>query len=73
MTSPSQKYRYEYPPMEAHFLLAPNVDSAAAYLRRTYPHNIDQVLPTLVRVPAWPEFYKTLDHDGRVLPKKSES
>lgn len=67
MTQDAQKFRYEYPPMEAHFLQAPNVDAAAAYLRRTYPHNIDQVLPTLVRVPEWPEFWKTLDLDGRVV------
>ena len=54
--------------MEAHFVQAPQVQAVVAYLRRTYPHNIDQVLPTLVEVPSWPDFWKTLDLDGRVVP-----
>lgn len=69
----AQKFRYEYPPMEAHFLLAPNIDAAVAYIKRSYPHNVDQVLPTLVKVPDWPEFWKTLDLDGRVVPKHRSS
>lgn len=62
------KFRYEFPPMEAHFLEAPNVDAAVRFLKRTYPHNFDQVIPTLVKIPRWPAFWKQLDQDGRELP-----
>jgi hypothetical protein len=65
----ARKFRYEFPPLEAHFVAAPTIDAVVAYLRRTYPHNFDQVLPTLVEIPRWPSFWKTLDLDGRVLPR----
>lgn len=68
-----KKFRYEYPPLEAHFIEAPNGDAAARYLKRTYPHNFDQVVPTLVEIPRWPVFWKTVDHDGRVVPKAAQS
>lgn len=66
-----KKFRYEFPPMEAHFVEAPSAEAVAAFLKRTYPHNFDDVLPTLVEIPRWPSFWKTLDRDGRVLPGKA--
>jgi hypothetical protein len=63
------KFRYEFPPMEPHFIEAPNVKAVIAYIKRTYPHNFDHVLPTLVEIPHWPEFWKVLDDSGRVLPR----
>ena len=63
-----KKYRYEFPPMEPHFVEAPNPKSVIAYIKRTYPHNYDEVLPTMVEVPRWPEFWKVLDESGRVMP-----
>jgi len=62
------KFRYEFPPLEAHFVEAPSVRAVVAFLKRTYPHNYDDVLATVVEIPRWPEFWKTLDDDGRVLP-----
>jgi hypothetical protein len=64
-----RKFRYEYPPREAHFLEAPTPEAVVAYLRRVYPHNFDEVLPTLVEIPRWPSFWKVLDDDGRPLPR----
>ncbi len=63
-----KKFRYEYPPMEAHFVEAPSANAMLEYIKRTYPHNFDDVLPTMVEIPRWPVFWKTLDLDGRVLP-----
>ena len=63
-----RKFRYEYPPLAAHFLAAPDAQAAVKYVRRTYPHNYDDVLPTLVEIPQWPEFWKTVDASGRPLP-----
>ncbi len=63
------KYRYEFPPMQAHFIEAPNAEAAVLYLRRTYPHNPREVLQTLREIPRWPDFWKTLDHQGLVLPQ----
>lgn len=54
--------------MEPHFVEAPDPKSVVAYIRRTYPHNFDEVLPTLVEIPHWPTFWKVLDGQGRVLP-----
>jgi hypothetical protein len=51
------KFRYEYPPGEAHFLEAPSAEAAVRYIRRTYPHNTADVLPTLREIPRWPEFW----------------
>ncbi|MEM6995328.1 MAG: hypothetical protein AAF721_32765 [Myxococcota bacterium] len=65
-----RKFRYEFPPMEPHFVQAPGGASVVAFVKRTYPHNYDEVLPTIVEVPRWPEFYKTLDERGRVLPRE---
>lgn len=67
MTEP-KKYRYEFPLMEPHFLQAPSGAAVVAFIRRTYPHNYDEVLPTIVEIPRWPAFYKTVDERGRVLP-----
>ena len=61
-----RKFRYEYPRFEAHFLEAHTPRAVEQYLRHTYPHNFDDVLPTLVEIPQWPAFWKTLDEDGRV-------
>jgi hypothetical protein len=66
-----KKFRYEYPIMEPHFIEAPTVKAVAAYIKRTYPHNYDQVLPTLVEIPDWPEFWKVLDLDGRAIPRSA--
>jgi len=63
-----KKFRYEYPPLEAHFVEAPSAEAVLAFLKRTYPHNFDDVVPTMVEIPRWPPFWKTLDRDGRVLP-----
>lgn len=63
-----KKYRYEFPPMEPHFVEAPNPKAVIAYIKRTYPHNYDEVLPTMVEIPRWPEFWKVLDESGRVMP-----
>ena len=38
------------------------------YVKRTYPHNYDEVLPTLVEIPRWPQFWTVIDDDGRGLP-----
>lgn len=62
------KFRYEFPPLEAHFVQGPDVRAVVEFIKRTYPHNFDDVLPTLVEVPRWPVFWKTVDDDGRVLP-----
>lgn len=63
-----KKFRYEYPPLEAHFVEAPSAEAVLAFLKRTYPHNFDDVVPTMVEIPRWPPFWKTIDRDGRVLP-----
>ena len=63
-----KKFRYEYPPMEAHFIEAPTAESVLNYLKRTYPHNFDDVAATIVEIQRWPAFWKVVDHDGRVLP-----
>ncbi len=65
-----KKFRYEFPIMEPHFVEASNVKAVAAYIKRTYPHNYDEVLPTLVEIPRWPEFWKVLGDDGRALPHR---
>ncbi|MEE9383892.1 MAG: hypothetical protein V3V08_10810 [Nannocystaceae bacterium] len=67
MTTASKKFRYEYPRFEAHFVEARHVGAVQAFLKRTYPHNFDEVLPSLVEIPSWPRFWKTLNDDGRVL------
>ncbi len=59
------KFRYEFPPRTAHFVQAPTSQAVVRYIRRTFPHNYDQVLATLVQIPRWPEFWKTLDARGR--------
>lgn len=66
--SGSRKFRYEFPPLEAHFVEAPHVDAVVQYIKRTYPHNFDSVLPTMVEIPDWPNFWKVVDDDGRVVP-----
>ena len=38
------------------------------YVKRTFPHNYDEVLPTLVEIPHWPAFWTVIDDDGRALP-----
>lgn len=63
-----RKFRYEFPPLAPHFVAAPDPKAVVAFIRRTYPHNFDDVLPTLVEIPRWPEFWKTLDAQGRALP-----
>lgn len=67
-----KKFRYEFPRFEAHFIEAPRVHAAVAYLKKTFPHNIEDVLPTLVEIPSWPKIWKTLDDDGNELPPKRE-
>lgn len=64
-----KKYRYEFPPLEPHFVEAPTPRSVVEYIKRTYPHNYDEVIGTLVEIPRWPEFWKTLDDRGRPLPR----
>jgi len=68
MSTP-RKFRYEFPPMEPHFVEAPSPKAVVAFIKRTYPHNYDEVLPTLVEIPMWPEFWKTVDEAGRVIPR----
>ena len=63
-----KKYRYEFPPLEPHFIEAPTPKAVITFIKRTYPHNYEEVLPTLVEIPRWPEFYKRLDETGRALP-----
>ena len=63
-----KKYRYEFPATEAHYLAAPSAEAAVQFIRRTYPHNAVDVLPSLRELPRWPEFFKTIDAQGRVLP-----
>jgi len=63
-----KKFRYEFPPTEARYLAAPSAEAAVQYIRRAYPHNVVDVLPTLRELPRWPEFFKTVDPQGRVLP-----
>ena len=65
---PLLKFRYEYPPGEAHFLEAPSAEAAVRFLRRTYPHNPVDVLPTLREISRWPPFWKTVDAQGLVVP-----
>lgn len=62
------KYRYEFPPLEPHWVEAPNARAVIEFIKRTYPHNWDEVLPTVVEIPDWPRFWKTIDQEGRVLP-----
>jgi hypothetical protein len=64
-----KKYRYEFPLTEAHFVEAPDAQAILKFIKRTYPHNYDDVLPTLVEIPRWPEFWRTIDENGRVLPR----
>lgn len=66
-----KKYRYEFPPMEPHFIEAPTSKAVVTYVKRTYPHNFDEVLPTLVEIPDWPEFWKVLGDDGRPRPRQA--
>lgn len=70
-----KKYRYEFPPLEAHFVEAPTAQAVIKFIRRTYPHNHDEVLGTLVEIPRWPEFWKVIDESGRprVRDRSSES
>jgi hypothetical protein len=69
------KYRYEFPPLEGRFVEAPSPRAVVEYIKRTYPHNWEEVLPTMVSIPddAWqpderPRYWKTLNQDGRALP-----
>jgi hypothetical protein len=64
-----RKFRYEFPPMEPHFVEAPSPKAVITFIKRTYPHNFDEVLPTLVEIPMWPEFWKELDEAGRAIPR----
>ena len=66
--NPLKKFRYEYPPTEARFLEAPSAEAAVQYIRRTYPHNALDVLPTLRELARWPEFWRTVDAQGLVVP-----
>jgi hypothetical protein len=63
-----RKFRYEYPPLEARFIEAPSPEAVVEYIKRTYPHNFDDVLPTMVEISGWPRFWNVVDHDGRVVP-----
>ncbi len=65
-----KKYRYEFPPLEPHYVEAPTPKAVVAYIKRTFPHNFDEVLPTLVEIPRWPAFWKTIDQDGREMPRR---
>ncbi|RMG98249.1 MAG: hypothetical protein D6705_06510 [Deltaproteobacteria bacterium] len=58
------KYRYEFPPREAHFVDAPTPGAVVRYLKRRYPHNYDDVLATLVEIPRFPDFVVHLDEKG---------
>jgi hypothetical protein len=64
-----KKYRYEFPPLEPHFVEAPTADAVLKFVKRCYPHNYDEVLPTLVEIPRWPTFWTVVDEHGRVLPQ----
>jgi hypothetical protein len=64
-----KKYRYEFPPLEPHFVEAPSSAAVIKFVKRTYPHNYDEVLPTLVEIPRWPEFWKVVDDRGRLVPR----
>ncbi|MEZ4452340.1 MAG: hypothetical protein R3B09_22930 [Nannocystaceae bacterium] len=68
-----RKFRYEFPPTEARFLAAPSAEAAVLFLRRTFPHNLVDVLPTLREIPRWPEFWKTIDPQGLVLPVRDDT
>lgn len=72
MPIPLKKFRYEFPPMEAHFVEAPSAEAAVLFIRRTFPHNTRDVLQTLREIPRWPAFWKTLDHQGMVLPPQDD-
>lgn len=63
-----KKYRYEFPPLEPHFVESPGSDAIVKYIKRTYPHNFDEVVATLVEIPRWPEFWTVIDDGGRVMP-----
>ena len=65
------KFRYEYPPLEARFVEAKTVRAVVDFIKRSYPHNFDDILPTLVEIPDWPDFWKRVDEDGRVLPRSA--
>lgn len=64
-----RKFRYEFPPLEPHFVEAPSASAVVKYVQRTYPHNYDEVLPTLVEIPRWPDFWLVLDDRGREVPR----
>lgn len=66
-----KKYRYEFPSMEPHFVEAPTPKAVINFVKRTYPHNFDEVLPTLVEIPDWPVFWHTLDEGGRKVPRQA--
>jgi hypothetical protein len=66
---PLKKFRYEYPATEARFLAAPTAEAAVRYIRRAYPHNALDVLPTLRELARWPEFWRTVDDQGLLLPR----
>jgi hypothetical protein len=66
---PLKKFRYEFPPTEARFLAAPSAEAAVLYIRRTYPHNALDVLPTLRELARWPEFWRTCDAQGLLVPR----
>ncbi len=67
-----KKYRYEFPPLEAHFVHAPGPEAIVRHIKRVYPHNYDEVLPTLAEIPRWPEFWTIIDELGRALPWRGE-
>ena len=67
---PLKKFRYEYPASEARVLAAPTAEAAVRYIRRTYPHNALDVLPTLRELARWPEFWRTVDDQGLLLPRE---
>jgi hypothetical protein len=66
---PLKKFRYEFPPTEARFLAAPSAEAAVLYIRRSYPHNALDVLPTLRELSRWPEFWRTCDEQGLLVPR----
>jgi hypothetical protein len=66
---PLKKFRYEFPATEARFLAAPSAEAAVRYIRRSYPHNALDVLPTLRELARWPEFWKTVDDQGLTVPR----
>ena len=69
MTPPLKKFRYEFPATEARFLAAPSAEAAVRYIRRSYPHNALDVLPTLRELARWPEFWKVVDDQGLLVPR----